>query len=242
MKKAFNVTAIFIVVLFLFVTGYLTTIRGNKGLAIYTPVPGNNPAQYPGPAPTLSVLDAYPGVIVDEPSSEPTTESSLCSQTGSWISFENTEFDYALDYPPEAELSEYSDGVTVKLNSTCHDTSCVHTRDEVSLRIFSNSSELNLHDFIIEEFRLDTYPPMTNSMENLQNGITLQVAGEQALRVEDGITLAFPDVFIAHQGLVFWFFVPQDPPLAGRNTPCRQTLETFEAIINGFSFTTQQAQ
>lgn len=238
MKKTINLTVIIVVIFFLFVIGYLAINSNNRDLAIYKPVPGNNPAQYPGPVPTLSALDAYPGVIVDEPSSEPTTESSLCSKTGSWISYENTEFDYALNYPPEAELSEYSDGVTVKLNSTCHDTSCVHTRDEVSLRIFSNSSELNLHDFIVEEFRLDTYPPMTNSIENLENSITLQVAGEQALRVEDGITLAFPDVFIARQGLVFWFFVPQDPPLAGRNTPCHQTLETFEAIISDFSFTT----
>ena len=211
--------------------------RNNDTAVVYEPIAGDNPSQYPGPEqePGSPTVEAYPGDVVENQSLEPTTDLSMCGQTGQWLVYENIEYGYKLHYPPEAELTEGDASITIELRSKCHDLSCFNTRDQVSLRVFDNSGELNLYDFIVEEFKLDSYPPMANSMENLQNGISLQL-GEQALRVEDGITLAFPDIFIAHQGKVYWLFVPQDPPLAGRNTPCSQTLETFEGIVSSFEF------
>lgn len=238
MKKLTNQIAVVSGVAFLLLLTYTAFSRGNNKTASHEQVSGDNPAEYPGPLQEGSpTTEAYPGDVGEtgnQPSA-PIVDLSMCGQTGSWLAYENMEYGFKLDYPSEAELNERSDGITIELRSQCYDLSCANTRDQVSLRIFDNSGQLNLYDFIVEEFKLNSYPPTENSMENLQNGISLQV-GEQALRIEDGITLAFPDIFIARQGKVYWLFVPQDPPLAGQNIPCSQTFETFEEIVSSFDF------
>jgi hypothetical protein len=187
---------------------------------------------YPPPNNAVPQPIAYPGPSPRPPGELATSQSqNLCGNLGAWITYTNTEAGYSLQYPAESQLRESTDFISITLRPSCYDQQCSGS-NRVIISVLENPEELALEEFIMEEFQLASAPQHNASMDNFQTGKSqVELAGTQSLRIEDGVTLNKPDIFITHQEKVIWIYVAKASNVPPHDPPCGKTLELLDEIL-----------
>ena len=183
---------------------------------------------YPPPENLATQPDAYPA-----PSNVlATNQQNSCENVGSWTTFSHPEGIYSLQYPSESQLRESNDYISITLQPSCYDELCSGS-NRIVISILENPQELDLEDFISEEFQLLSAPQHQDSLDNFQSGTSqIEVAGMQSLRIEDGVTLNKPDIFIPYQDEVIWIYIAKTTNLPPHPSPCDKTLSLLDEILD----------
>jgi hypothetical protein len=230
MKSIFNritgliAAIIFIALIALFVLNLrqeqVSSINNTQGQSGYPPPEGlaTQPAAYPGPSPRP------PGELAT------IQAQNMCGNLGTWATYSNPEAGYSLQYPAESKFRESTDYISITLHTFCYEQQCGGS-NRVVIGILENPQELSLEEFILEEFQLATAPTHNDSMENFQSKSLVEIAGTQAIRIEDGVTLSKPDIFIPHQEKVIWIYVAKASNMPPHDPPCGKTLELLDGIL-----------
>jgi len=170
--------------------------------------------------------------------------TDLCIDVGEWVAYTNSEAGYSIKYPKESltreltgAVKEFKD-ISIKLYPSCYGEQCSGS-NKVIVAIRENPQHLPIEDFVEQEFSLHSSPPLENSLTNFQESSHfISVANVQALRIEDGITLAKPDIFIPHGDIVIWVYISRpngDGAVPPFDSPCDTTLKLLDEILSSLS-------
>lgn len=231
MKSIFNrVTGIVAAIIFVgLIALFLLNLRQDQLSST-----GNTPGQsgYPPPQNAAAQPTGYPGPSPRPPGELATSQAqNMCGNLGTWTTYSNTEAGYSLQYPAESKFRESTDYISITLHTFCYEQQCGGS-NRVVIGVLENPQELSLEEFILQEFQLATAPTHNDSMENFQNNSLVEIAGTQAIRIEDGITLNKPDIFIPHQEKVIWIYVAKLSNMPPHDPPCGKTLELLDGILS----------
>ncbi|MBX3058568.1 MAG: hypothetical protein KF770_19055 [Anaerolineae bacterium] len=187
---------------------------------------------YPGPDTVIEQPDPYPA-----PPSTSSDQQNACTAVGEWVTYTDTVAGYSLQYPAESELKESPStnetyrSISIYLKPACYGQTCSGS-NRVIVSVLQNPERLSMEQFVEQEFHLDSTPPHKDSVQSFQTSKSLvEIAGTQALRIEDGVTFDQPDVFIPHDDQVIRVYVGADSPMPPHGPPCKQTLELFNEIL-----------
>lgn len=192
-------------------------------------------AAYPGP--NLEIQLSTQTIPYPPPIPTTNNTSLSCTGLGEWKTYTNLKAGYSLKYPAESTLKEFigSDknytALSISLLPTCYGQDCSGS-NKIIIGVRENPNRLAIREFIEQEFDLHSSPPLDNSLQNLENSSKyVLLGGIQALRIEDGITLAKPDIFIPNENLVIWVYVSKSGEVPPFEHPCKTTLELLDQIL-----------
>jgi len=167
-----------------------------------------------------------------------------CNDVGEWVAYTNPKAGYSINYPKESLIRESAESVkgfkdiSIVLYPSCYGEQCGGS-NKIIVAIRENLQHLPIEDFVEQEFNLHSSPPFGNSLINFQeSGRYITVANIQALRIEDGITLAKPDIFIPHGDIVIWVYISRpdgDGAVPPFDSPCDTTLKLLDEILSSLS-------
>lgn len=190
---------------------------------------------YPDPGATelkIALQNPYP-----EPPNPPSAQIS-CVGIGEWLTYTDWTAGYSLKYPSESRFRETPNDtsgfktISISLRPECHTQTPCSGSNKVVVSIFNNPQHLALEEFVDQAFKLQSSPPLNDSFSHLQEGGTfITVAEVEALYIEEGITLAKPDIFIPHNDRVIWVYVSSISPIPPHDPPCNTTLALLDEIL-----------
>lgn len=231
MKNILNRTSSLLTLLILGGLIALFAFSLKQGTFLQSVAGQTQPGGYPGPRTNsdVSSQDPYPAPVT---LSESINQES-CSGLGKWELYTDKTAGYSLQYPAESDLKEHTNYISISLHPSCYGHRCGGS-NEVVIGIRENSQGLSVEDFIKQEFHLDSSPPLEDtSLQNLNTSAKfVNIDGVQALRIEEGITLNKPDIFIPHGKNVIWIYVAKASNMPPHDPPCTQTLKLLDEILN----------
>lgn len=200
---------------------------------------------YPAPdteSQQAEAISPYPPPLPLSNNEDNKTDS--CLDVGEWVAYTNPKAGYSINYPKESLIRESTESIkgfkniSIVLYPSCYGEQCSGS-NKVIIAIRENPQHLPIEEFVEQEFNLHTSPPFGNSLINFQeSGHYITVANLQALRIEDGITLAKPDIFIPHGDIVIWVYISRsdgDGAVPPFDPPCDTTLRLLDEILTSLS-------
>ena len=173
------------------------------------------------------------------PIAVPTPDS--CVNTGKWIAYTDPIAGYSLEYPAEARLDEWSKSndrfrsTSIFLNPSCYGQGCWGSH-RIIISTLQNPNRLSIQQYVEEFFNIYTSPPLNDSVQNYQSTKRLvKTAGVDALRIEDGITVHKPEIFVPHQDKVVRIYVSAGSTVPPYEMPCETTLELLDRILSSLT-------
>lgn len=217
----------------------------------------NAPKQTAEPAAVLAVESPYPPPATATPFSTlaPTTvppyppptlgplaSIDYCANMGQWLTYTNQAAGFSIQYPSEAKVhnpaladvtQDHSRIVSFTLYPHCYTDSQGCNSDQVSIQVLQNPQELQINEFIEQEFQLTTSPPSKDASKNYQEtGYFVDIGGVHSFRVEAGIRpAAQPEIFVPHGNRVLLIAIGRGmmPPFG---PPCKQILQLLDQMLN----------
>jgi hypothetical protein len=196
---------------------------------------------------TENSLSAYPAPEQVSIDATLTLTPDVCMNVGQLTTFEDPVAGYRVQYPAEATLMESPKvnplldfaSASFIMRPQCYNQQCWGS-NRINIGVMYNTQQLTLQEFVNQMYK-DYLAELDNDkLQSYRNGVKLiNVAGTQALQIDQDIVFNQPVVFIPYSQdriLRVGVSTPGSHPMPPFDPPCEQMLKLFDEFLNHIEF------